>query len=295
MRKALLFGSLGQLGNELLRAPRPRGWDLEVAPIETFDFTRPHELEELVLAVRPSALLNAAAYTAVDKAESEPAIADCINALAPEALARAAARLDIPLFHVSTDYVFDGELVGREYVETDPVAPLSVYGRTKERGEALVRANCSKHVILRTSWVFSSFGTNFVKTMLRLGAERNELRIVDDQVGRPTHAAGLADAMLQALARITAGSTSFGTYHYAGNAPMSWRAFAEKVFDVAAKLGAKRPTVTPITTHEYPTAARRPKNSRLDGKLLAATFDIHQHDLDSALERCVQELMAEQR
>ena len=290
MQRALLFGSIGQLGSSLLRAPWPRGWEPLVAPLEVYDLAQPERLEKQILEAKPDAILNAAAYTAVDKAESEPELAERVNALSPGAMARVAARLDIPLLHVSTDYVFDGKLEGREYVETDTVGPLGVYGKTKEHGERLARV-APKHFIVRTSWVYSSTGANFVKTMLRVGRERQELKVVADQVGRPTEAYELARTMLALLP--SSDPTAYGTYHYAGGKALTWHAFAEAVFAAAARHGYKRPVVTPIATHEYPTAAVRPKNSRLDGAKLAKRFDIHQHDFDGPLERCVAELLKE--
>ena len=295
MRKALVFGSGGQLGTELLRRTWPADFEPVVAPLESFDFAHPETLETKIAALAPHALVNAAAYTAVDKAESERDLADRVNAQAPEALARAAAKLSIPLLHVSTDYVFDGELVGREYTEEDRVCPISVYGETKERGESLIRGTHDAHVIVRTSWVYSAFSANFVKTMLRLGQERPELLVVDDQVGRPTHAGELAGTLLEILSSIADGSRSYGTYNFAGGAAMSWREFAEAIFTRATKHGLKTPKVTPIATTEYPTPARRPKNSRLDGTKLAKTFGVHQPDFDAALDQCVAELCGVQQ
>ncbi len=291
MRRALLLGSTGQLGTSLLRARWPQGWEPVVAPLDVYDMALPERLEGQVAEARPDAVLNAAAYTAVDKAESEPELAERINAAAPAALARVAAKLCIPLLHVSTDYVFDGELEGREYKEDDPVAPLSVYGRTKESGERAVRT-APKHFIIRTSWVYSATGANFLKTMLRLGRDRAELRVVSDQLGRPTEAFELARVMLSLLS--FAKDDAYGTYHYAGGKALSWHAFAEAIFACAARHGYRAPRVVPIATHEYPTAAVRPKNSRLDGSKLLARFGIKQHDFDGPLERCVTELLKEQ-
>ncbi|MBC7793908.1 MAG: dTDP-4-dehydrorhamnose reductase [Clostridia bacterium] len=294
MRRALVFGADGQLGSELMRATWSGGWEPVVAPLADFDFSAPETLEAKVIASKPDALVNAAAYTAVDKAEIEQDLAEKINALAPQALARSAKRLDVPLFHVSTDYVFDGELADLEYTETHPVNPVSAYGRTKERGESLIRAAWTKHFILRTSWVYSSFGTNFVKTMLRLGAERNELRVVGDQTGRPTHAGELASTILRLLSAIDDGKAHYGTYNVAGGSAMTWHAFAEAIFVRAERYGRQRPMITAVTTAEYPTPARRPKNSRLDGKKLLDTYGIPQPSFDAALDRTVAELLGAQ-
>ncbi len=290
MPRALLFGSTGQLGSSLLRAEWPKGWEPAVAAMDVYDLAQPERLEQRLLEAKPDAILNAAAYTAVDKAESEPELAEKVNALAPGAMARVATRLDIPLLHVSTDYVFDGELEGREYVETDTVRPLSVYGKTKEHGERLVRL-APKHFIVRTSWVYSATGANFVKTMLRVGRERPELKVVADQLGRPTEAFELGRTLLALLQQPEA--SAYGTYHYAGGRALSWHAFAEAIFAAAARHGYTSPQVTPIATHEYPTAAVRPKNSRLDGTKLAERFGIHQHDFDGPLERCITALLKE--
>lgn len=288
MRRALLFGSDGQLGTELRRRRWPADFAVVVAPQADFDFSKPELLEERLLSAKPDALVNAAAFTAVDRAETERDLAERVNALSPGVLARVAQRLSIPLLHVSTDYVFDGSLE-REYVEADAVGPINVYGATKEHGERLVRSGAEKHAILRTSWVYSAHGANFVKTMMRLGAERAELRVVDDQVGRPTHAGGLADALLGVLASFADGSRAYGTYHCAGDEAMSWAAFARNVM----RLANLNTTVTSISTAEYPTPAQRPQNSRLDCTLLQTTFGIRAHSVEESLRECVRELKGE--
>jgi len=221
---------------------------------------------------QPDAVINAAAYTAVDRAESEVEAAFAVNRDGPANLARACERAGISLIHISTDYVFDGSKQGA-YVEGDPVSPLGVYGESKLAGEEAVRTLCPKHLILRTSWVFSAHGNNFVKTMLRLGAEREELGVVADQFGKPTSAAEIARLILDTLPD-TEGK--WGTYHLAQPDAVSWHGFAEAIFDAAKRQGIvmKVEQVQPISTADYPTPARRPANSELDCRLLKSVFGV---------------------
>jgi dTDP-4-dehydrorhamnose reductase len=231
-------------------------------------------------------VINAAAYTAVDSAESEPDLAQVINADAPGAMARACAELGIPFLHVSTDYVFDGG--GTEpWQVSDPIAPLGVYGRTKAAGEQAVRDAGGTHAILRTSWVFSAHGNNFVKTMLRLSETRDALNVVDDQIGGPTPAGGIAAALLTMAQAMVAGQSG-GTYHYAGTPATSWACFARETFTAAGR----DVTVTGIPTSEYPTPAARPLNSRLDCTLLETEFGITPPDWKSDLANIVKDLLA---
>jgi dTDP-4-dehydrorhamnose reductase len=214
-------------------------------------------------AMRPSAIVNAAGYTAVDKAESEPGLAWRINAESVAAAAVAATALDVPFVHVSTDYVFDGRKAS-DYVENDATNPLGVYGATKLAGELAARTLCKKSWILRASWVFSEHGANFVKTMLRLASTRDELRVVADQRGRPTYAGDLAAVIAELVRR--PGLLRFGTFHAVGGPVVSWHEFAELIVERAFERGmiGKRVPVRPITTAEYPTPARRPANSALE-------------------------------
>jgi dTDP-4-dehydrorhamnose reductase len=219
-------------------------------------------------------VINGAAYTAVDKAESEPDLAHRINAGSVAALAEACAKRDVPVLHLSTDYVFDGTKPA-PYVETDATNPLNVYGRTKLAGEIALRAAQPEHLILRTSWVYSAFGANFVKTMLRLGAEREELRIVDDQIGAPTAAGEIAAACLVLAERVGAGpEPAWGTYHLTASGETSWFGFARAIFDIAAPWAGLKARLAPIPTSAYPTPARRPTNSRLDCSKLAHAFGL---------------------
>ncbi|MCP1583303.1 dTDP-4-dehydrorhamnose reductase [Pseudoxanthomonas mexicana] len=273
----LLFGGNGQVGHELRRSLRALG-DVVVttrsgelpdgARCEVADFDRPDSLAELVERVAPAIVVNAAAYTAVDKAEDDVDAAFRTNAEAPGALARACALRDIPFVHYSTDYVFDGQ-GSRPYREDDQTAPLGVYGASKLAGEDAIRAAGDRHLILRTAWVYGRHGHNFMKTMLRLGADRDELRVVADQVGTPTPAALIADVTTELLGLRDAPS---GTFHLTPRGETSWHGFAEAVFEEALARGliSRAPKVIPIATSEYPTRARRPAYSCLDiGKVEA--------------------------
>ena len=267
----LLFGGNGQVGHELRRSLRALG-DVVVttrsgelpdgARCEVADFDRPDSLAALVQRVAPAIVVNAAAYTAVDKAEDDVDAAFRTNAEAPGVLARACALRDIPFVHYSTDYVFDGQ-GSRPYREDDPTAPLSVYGASKLAGEDAIRAAGGRHLILRTAWVYGQHGHNFMKTMLRLGAERDELRVVADQVGTPTPAALIADVTTELLGLRDAPS---GTFHLTPRGETSWHGFAEAILEEALARGLipRAPKVIPIATSDYPTRARRPGYSRLD-------------------------------
>lgn len=270
----LLFGGNGQVGHELRRSLRALG-DVVVttrsgelpdgARCEVADFDRPDSLAELVERVVPAIVVNAAAYTAVDKAEDDVDAAFRTNAEAPGVLARACALRDIPFVHYSTDYVFDGQ-GSRPYREDDPTAPLGVYGASKLAGEDAVRSAGGRHLILRTAWVYGRHGHNFMKTMLRLGEDRDELRVVADQIGSPTPARLIADVTAGLLQRPDAE----GTFHLTAAGQTSWHGFAAAIFEesVARGLIARAPRVLPITTADYPTRARRPAYSCLDvGKL----------------------------
>ncbi|MDR1708873.1 MAG: dTDP-4-dehydrorhamnose reductase [Candidatus Accumulibacter sp.] len=297
--KILLFGKNGQVGWELQRSLAPLG---EVVALDfdsdglCGDFTRPDELEETVRRVAPDVIVNAAAYTAVDKAESEPELARTINAVSPGALARAAEKLGAWLVHYSTDYVFDGS-GDRPRAETDPTGPLSVYGRTKLEGERAV-ARCARHLVFRTSWVYAARGANFARTMLRLAAERDELRVIDDQIGAPTGAELLADATAHAIraAASPGGAELAGLYHLTAAGETSWHAYARFVVEEARRAG--RPVrvaperIVAIPTSAYPTPARRPLNSRLDTAKLQKTFGLRPPDWRVGVKRMLDELPA---
>ena len=276
----LVFGSTGQLAVAL----RKRSDDAQFLDRAAADLADPEACAAVIRATRPSAVINAAAYTAVDRAEEEEVLATRINAEAPGAMARACADLEIPFLHVSTDYVFDGS--GQSpWRPDDPIAPINAYGRSKAAGEAAVRAAGGSHAILRTSWVFSATGKNFVATMLQLSERRDALKVVDDQIGGPTPALSIAETLLQMAGAMKAGQAG-GTYHYAGAPATSWRCFARETFTTADRAV----DVAGIPTSSYPTPAKRPLNSRLDCSTLQKDFGISPPDWRLALKDIVKEL-----
>lgn len=256
-----VFGAGGQLGCALVRVGRAHGISVSPFPREKVDVSNFKDVSEALGAARATLAINAAAYTAVDKAESDRERAFAVNCDGARNVAQAAANAGMPVVHISTDYVFDGKKVAA-YVEDDPVAPLGVYGTSKAEGEAAVRRVARRAVIVRTSWVFGLEGANFVKTMLRLGRERDTLRVVNDQRGCPTFADDLAAAILSISARVS--GSAWGTYHLAGHGQATWFEFAEAVFALAARYGQSAPKLEPITTADYPRSAQRPANSVLD-------------------------------
>ena len=259
--KILLTGCAGQLGRELKRSLASLG-ELVACDRGLLDLADPDALRTAVRRIAPSVIVNAAAYTAVDKAETETGLANAINAAAPALLADEARRLGAFLIHYSTDYVFDGTKA-TPYLEEDAATPLSAYGHSKRQGELAIAASDARHLILRTSWVYGLHGANFMKTMLRLGRERDELRVVGDQFGAPTWTRHLADATALVLSRR---EMAEGLYHFAAAGETSWHGSAEAIFAEAQAAGLleKSPTVHRITTAEYPLPAPRPTNSRLD-------------------------------
>ena len=281
--KILMFGQTGQVATEILR--RKGEAEVEALGRDKADLTDPAACAALIAATDADVIINAAAYTAVDKAEEDEATAAIVNGEAPTAMANAAAARGIPFLHISTDYVFDGSGEA-PWAEDAPTAPLGAYGWTKLAGETGVAAAKGPHAILRTSWVFSAHGGNFVKTMLRLGAERDALTIVDDQIGGPTAAADIADALLTMAAAFHRGAGVSGVYHFGGAPAVSWRQFAEETF---AQAGLSV-MVTPIPSADYPTPAKRPLNSRLDGARIKADYDIDQPDWRTSLKAVIGEL-----
>ena len=291
-RPILVTGGGGQVGTELRRlAARDKATVIAPARGE-LDISDPRAVAAFVASRPWSAVINAAAYTAVDRAESDVAEAWRVNALGPAALASAASQAGVPIIHLSTDYVFDGAKADF-YVEDDPVAPLGVYGASKEGGEQAVRTAAPRHVILRTAWVVSPHGGNFIKTMLRLGAERPLLRVVDDQRGCPTSAADIAEAALAIAARLSADPAApSGTYHFVNEGEATWCGFAREIFAIAGEAGLSVPQVEPIGTADYPTPARRPANSRLSTKKLTRDFAIAPRPWRPAVREIVQALIA---
>ena len=290
-RHILVTGGDGQLGTSLLQLPPMEGYAMTAPGLDTLDFTRPETIDTVLTSKPWAAVINGAAHTAVDRAESEPALAWTINAMAPARMAGHCARAGIPMIQVSTDYVYPGDKDGA-YLESDPIGPLGVYGASKAAGEVAVAAAVERHVIARTSWVVSPFGANFVKTMLRLGAERSELRVVDDQWGAPTSAPDLAAALAQIAVRLVEDPEApVGAYHVVNRGETTWRRVAEAVFARAATHGRKAPSVIPISTSEYPTPARRPLNSRLSTDRLERDYAIVLPDWRSSIERIVDQLL----
>jgi dTDP-4-dehydrorhamnose reductase len=296
--KILLLGKNGQVGWELQRSLGPLG-ELVALDFDTpgpwqADFSQPEALTALVQAMQPDVIVNAAAHTAVDKAESEPELARAINATAPGVLAREAASRGAWLVHYSTDYVFDGS--GDQARREDaPTGPLSVYGRTKLEGEQLIRASGCRHLILRTSWVYAARGGNFAKTMLKLAAERDALNVIADQIGAPTGADLLADVTAHALRIATARPELAGTYHCAAGGETHWHGYASFVIEWARAAGqpirVAADAVKPIPTSAYPTPAQRPLNSRLDTSKLQQTFGLHLPAWQGGVERMLTEIL----
>jgi dTDP-4-dehydrorhamnose reductase len=290
-RPIFVAGNTGQLARCLVQEARRRGSALVALGRPEFDLTRPESLGAAIALHSPCAIINAAAYTAVDKAEAEPALAMAVNRDGAGALAAAAARLGIPFIHISTDYVFDGRKE-TPYREEDAPCPIGAYGRSKLEGEVAVRAACPTGVILRTSWVYAPFGQNFVTTMLRLAATRDKVGVVDDQHGAPTAAADLAAAVLDLADQLTARRMDGvgGIYHLAAAGETTWHGFARAIFAGWAKRGHRVPVLAPITTAQYPTDAQRPANSRLDCSKIARVFGLRLPPWQNSLERCLDEL-----
>ncbi len=267
----LVFGAEGQTGRELIAlASRRQVAAVGLSRLDA-DITQAEALRAAIERYRPQLVVNAAGYTAVDRAESEPELAHAANVEGPAVLAAVSARAGVPLVHLSTDYVFDGKKSGA-YVESDPVAPLSVYGRSKAEGEAAVREAQPHHVILRTSWVYGVHGKNFLKTMLRLASERDELTMVADQFGCPTATADIAEAIVLLAPRLVADASLSGTYHFAGTGRTSWHGFATEIVARQRPFTGRDPRVVPIVTADFKTAARRPANSVLDSGRFRAIF-----------------------
>lgn len=291
MKKILLIGSTGQVGQELLTTLQPVG-ELTILNRQQLDLTKPAEIREAIASIKPEIIVNAAAYTAVDKAETESELAMAVNAVAPEIMAEIAQKISSTLVHISTDYVFDGK-PDTKYKEEDVPNPLGVYGQSKLRGEIAIRKNCENHLILRTAWVYGCKGHgNFVKTMLRLGQERAELRVVEDQIGTPTWSYDIAIAIAKLLEKQT--SIPTGTYHYTNSGVASWYDFAVAIFDEAGQLNfpLKIQKVLPITTAEYPTPAQRPVNSLLSKVKFTQTLGIYPPHWRDSLKKMLKEWQA---
>ncbi|MBV7260596.1 dTDP-4-dehydrorhamnose reductase [Photobacterium sp. WH24] len=284
--KILITGANGQVGQALVNKLQGKAELLALAR-EQLNITCEVDVNAQIHDFLPDVIINAAAYTTVDKAEQEQDLAHQINALGPEYLAKAAESINAALLHISTDYVFSGDKQD-SYSEQDLSNPQSVYGASKLAGENAVAKFCSKHIILRTAWVFHENGANFVKTMLRLGKERDKLSVVDDQYGGPTYAGDIAKALIQIALHISSGQpTSYGVYHFSGMPHVSWFEFANVIFDAAVKHQVidKKPQLNAITTTEFPTPAKRPANSKLNCEKIQDEFGIYPSDWENALER----------
>ena len=300
--KILLLGKNGQVGWELQRSLAPLGELIALdrhSPDLCGDLSNLEGLAATVHTVRPDVIVNAAAYTAVDKAESEPQAARLLNALAPGVLATEAAKLGALLVHYSTDYVFDGQ-GHRPWVETDATAPLSIYGQTKREGEQVIAAACPKHLIFRTSWVYAARGGNFAKTMLRLARERDHLSVIDDQFGAPTGAELLADVTAHAIRQVVQRPNDAGLYHLAAAGEATWCSYANHVLAHAslarqAIISEANPSkvshADPIQTSAYPTPAQRPLNSRLNTDKLQATFGLQLPPWQTGVNRMLDETL----
>jgi dTDP-4-dehydrorhamnose reductase len=299
--KLLIIGANGQVGSELARQVRNTGFQPVLTdcyqpdntePIRILDITDPASIERIFREERPDLLINAAAYTQVDRAETEKEAAFAINRDAPGLLARFCTTAGIPMIHISTDYVFDGKET-RAYPESFPLSPTGIYGQSKAEGEETVRKYLSQHLIVRTSWIYGVSGQNFVKTMLRLGKEKVRIGVVADQIGSPTAAGDLAAVLLLLAGHIAQGKTiSWGLYHYCGLGIISWFDFATKIFEIAHRFGYPYyPVVSPITTAEYPTPARRPAFSALDCSLISRCFGIHPIPWKESLSLVIEQLL----
>ena len=287
--RILLCGSGGQLGREIQLAAIEAHGALDITTLDriALDITKREAVQGALSTHRPSLLINTAAYTDVDRAESEPEQALSVNRDGAGHLAMACAGAGIPLIHVSTDYVFDGRS-RHPYQEMDPVSPLNVYGRTKAEGEARIRASLREHIIIRTSWLFAPHGRNFLTTMIRLGRERETLSIVNDQVGCPTFAGDLAHAILQIATSLISSDSPWGTFHICNTGEATWYGLARAIFDLAPPtLGICVKNLTPIHTEDFPTAAERPRYSVLDCRKVDEIFGIELPPWRSGVERAL--------
>jgi dTDP-4-dehydrorhamnose reductase len=291
--KVLVIGREGQLARSLVEAADTPGVQVVSVGRPDVDLVDEKSVAAMVAGERPDVVVNAASYTAVDKAEAEPEIARAVNSLGAEYVARACAANSIPLIHISTDYVFDGMKDGA-YREDDRTGPINAYGDSKLEGECRVAEACERHLILRTAWVHSPWGANFVKTMLRLAADRPAIGVVDDQRGSPTYAPHLARTVLAVAARVAAdrAATDWGIYHAVGGGETTWFGFAREIFRLAAEHGLPAADVVAIATSAFPTPARRPANSRLNCDKLRRLFGLELPDWRVGVRDCVARLSA---
>ena len=289
-----IIGCNGQLGWELAKKAQQNGYEGLALDFPDIDIVKPASIKDNLISKNLSLVINAAAYTAVDQAESDTDKAYAVNRDGAANLAEFCEEATIPLVHVSTDYVFDGSKAG-PYFEDDPVAPLGVYGQSKEAGESEIRRRLQEHLIIRTAWLYGVHGNNFVKTMLRFGKERDTMKVVDDQTGCPTCAADLADAIFVMTDHILSGKKiSWGTYHYCGEGAISWHGFAKAIFNNAQKYESfSVREVLPLTTDEYPTPAKRPPNSVLDCSKIERNFGICPLPWEKSLTEMIKTMYAD--
>lgn len=288
----LVSGRSGQVASSLFEAEKPEGIEINALGRPDLDITDTASIEAVFDRIRPDLVINAAAYTAVDAAETDEENAEFLNAIGAASLASVAASYDCPIIHLSTDYVFDGTK-SAPYIETDDVAPLGVYGRSKLLGEQMVAEVNPKHVILRTAWVYSIFGNNFLKTMLRVAGARDDLGVVFDQIGNPTSAHDIATGLLQIVDhfRKSGRELNSGTYHMTATGDCSWADFADEIFEASAEFHGPVARVKRITSAEWPTPVTRPANSRLDCSKLKRDFGIVLPEWRESTRRCVKRLI----
>ncbi|MGN6423661.1 MAG: dTDP-4-dehydrorhamnose reductase [Asticcacaulis sp.] len=291
--RIVVTGKEGQVDTSLQQLGEAQGLTIIRLGLPEIDLSNPGSLSAPIEAAKPDVIISSAAYTAVDKAETEPELAQKINGDGPGELARIAARLSVPILHLSTDYVFSGDKDG-VYTEDDETGPVSVYGATKLSGEHQIAAYTPNHVIMRTAWVYSPYGNNFVKTMLRLGETRDELNVVADQYGCPTYAPEIARALLSSARRVVEDSDPSlrGTFHLTGAGETNWAGFAEAIFKGAEARGRKPVKVNPIPASQYPTPARRPANSRLSGEKLNVFYNLTLDPWRTSLDDCLDQLLS---
>ncbi len=290
--KILITGADGQLGRELINQGQLKGFSVQAPSEDDMDITDLEKIDRCMAFHQPEVVINAAAYTQVDKAESEAALAFAVNTTGSANLARMCAKNKIPLVHISTDYVFDGQK-GTSYLETDAISPVGVYGRSKAEGEIEIRSHLKEHIILRTSWLYGIHGHNFAKTMLKLATTKPKIRVVADQYGSPTNAADLAQTILIISDRMQFNNdVDWGTYHYCGQGVISWYNFAEKIVGLARLYADVKTTrIEPIATADYPTRALRPTYSALDCSRIQKHFGINPKPWQKSLEITIKELL----
>jgi dTDP-4-dehydrorhamnose reductase len=293
--KILLTGSKGQLGREVVKAGINAGLDIISMDLPEIDITDSEKLIRIFSELKPSIVINAAAYTAVDLAETQKNLCYAVNQDGPANLTRLCGKNKARLIHISTDYVFDGK-ADKPYREIDPVSPVNVYGHSKAEGEKAVLAGPGKHIILRTSWLYGRYGKNFIKTMLRMGQEKKTIQVVNDQYGCPTCAYDLAEVIIVIAQRLMENqSNNSGIYHYCGNGITTWYEFAISIFQIAGELGLKNmPLVTPITTSQFPTAAKRPLYTALDCSVIGKSFGVELKPWKHSLKKTIHQIIDSQ-